>query len=79
MHRDRVSALGSPVQALTPENIFYADTALAVWYLLFLIPTWVFLGRPSEEEMIILGTYGSVFLMINLFVSMIPHPLHMAL
>lgn len=65
LHRDRVSSLGTPIQALTPGNIFYADTALSVCYLLFHIPTWVFLARPSEEEMIILGTYGSVFLMIN--------------
>lgn len=71
LHRDRVAALGSPIQALSPENIFYADTALAVWYFAFLIPTWVFLGRPSDEELIILGTYGSVFLMVNLFVSLI--------
>lgn len=67
LHRDRVAALGSPVQALTPENIFYADTTLVIWYLAFLIPTWVFLGRPSDEEIIILGTYGSVFLMVNLY------------
>lgn len=71
LHRDRVAALGSPVQALTPENIFYADTILVIWYLAFLIPTWVFLGRPSDEEIIILGTYGSVFLMVNLYGSSI--------
>lgn len=71
LHRDRVAALGSPVQALSPENIFYADTALAVWYIAFLIPTWAFLGRPWRRETIILGTYGSVFLMVNLCVPLI--------
>lgn len=71
LHRDRVAALGSPIQALSPENIFYADATLAAWYFAFLIPTWVLLHRPSEEEMIILGTYGSVFLMVNWFVSLI--------
>lgn len=71
LHRDRVAALGSPIQALSPGNIFYADSALALWYFAFLIPTWVFLGRPSHEEYIILGTYGSVFLMVNLSVSLI--------
>lgn len=71
LHRDRVAALGSPVQALSPENIFYADTALAVWYIAFLIPTWVFLGRPWHRDTIILGTYGSVFLMVNLCVPLI--------
>lgn len=71
LHRDRVAALGSPIQSLSPGNIFYADSALALWYFAFLIPTWVFLGRPSDEEYIILGTYGSVFLMVNLFVYLI--------
>ncbi|KAL1876977.1 hypothetical protein Daus18300_002585 [Diaporthe australafricana] len=65
LHRDRVAALGSPIQALSADNIFYADTVLAIWYFAFLIPTWALLHRPSEEEMIILGTYGSVFLMVN--------------
>lgn len=73
LHRDRVAALGSPVQALSPENILYADSALAVWYFAFLIPTWVFLGRPWDRGLIILGTYGSVFLMVNLFVSLVDH------
>lgn len=79
LHRDRVAALGSPIQALTPENVFYADSALAVWYLAFLIPTWVCLHRPWQSEMVILGTYGSVFLMINLSVSLIPPSFPMAL
>lgn len=69
LHRDRVAALGSPIQALSPGNILYADAALAVWYFLFLIPTWVFLPRPSDEGLIILGTYGSVFLIVNMSVS----------
>jgi hypothetical protein len=72
LHRDRVAALGSPIQAFTPQNIFYADSALAIWYLAFLIPTWVVLDRAWPSEMIILGTYGSVFLMINLSVFSIP-------
>lgn len=79
LHRDRVAALGSPIQALTPENIFYADSSLAIWYLAFLIPTWAVLHRPWQHEMVILGTYGSVFLMINLSVSPIPSPFTMAL
>lgn len=67
-----MAALGSPVQALSADNIFYSDAALAIWYFAFLIPTWALLHRPSEEEMIILGTYGSVFLMVNLYVSLVP-------
>lgn len=71
LHRDRVAAVGSAIQALSPANIFYADTVLAVWYFAFLIPTWLFLGRPWDRGLIILGTYGSVFLMVNLFVCLI--------
>ncbi|KUI67522.1 hypothetical protein VM1G_03630 [Cytospora mali] len=65
LYRERVAALGSPIQALSPSNIFFADVALAVWYLAFLIPTWVLLGAPRDEGWIILGTYGSVFLIVN--------------
>ncbi|KUI58921.1 hypothetical protein VP1G_06184 [Cytospora mali] len=65
LYREHVAALGSPIQALSPSNIFFADVALAVWYLAFLIPTWVLLGAPYDEGWIILGTYGSVFLMVN--------------
>lgn len=71
LHRDRVAALGSPIQGLSPGNIFYADTALAIWYFAFLIPTWMFLSRPWDRGLIILGTYGSVFLMVNLSVSLL--------
>lgn len=76
LHRDRVAALGSPIQGLSSGNIFYADLALAIWYFAFLIPTWMFLGRPWDGGLIILGTYGSVFLMVNLLVSLLSPRLH---
>lgn len=65
LFRDQVFASGSAIQALTPTNIFYIDVVLAVWYLSFLIPTWVTLDE-GYRNMIVLGTYGSVFMMINL-------------
>lgn len=66
LHRDQVAAFGSPFQMLSPSNIFFADSSIAAFLLACLIPTWVFLDRPDDEGMIILGTYCSVFLMVNL-------------
>lgn len=65
LYRDQVLSSGSPIQALSPTNIFYVDVGLAAWYFAFLIPTWVFLAKP-REDMIVLGTYASVFMMVNL-------------
>lgn len=66
LYRDSVAALGSPVQALSSANVFFADSTLAAFLLMFLIPTWVFLDKPYERGMVVLGTYCSVFMMINL-------------
>lgn len=66
LYRDQVAAFGSPVQMLSPSNIFFADTTIAGLLLACLIPTWVFLDRPNEEGLIILGTYCSVFPMLSL-------------
>lgn len=66
LYRERVVAgLGSPVQPLSASNIFFADVLLALWHLGFLIPTWVSLPRQWGEDAV-LGTYCSVFLMVNL-------------
>lgn len=66
IYRDKVAAFASPVQALSPSNIFLADGVLSISLLAVLIPTWVFLARPNDEDMIVLGTYCSVFLMASL-------------
>lgn len=66
LHRDQVAAFGSPLQMLSPSNIFFADSSLTVSLLACLILTWVFLDSPEHSGMIILGTYCSVFLMLNL-------------
>lgn len=67
LYRDHVASFGSASLALSPTNIFFADGALAIWLLGFLIPTIIFLGAPWEDPgMVILGTYCSVFLIVNL-------------
>lgn len=66
LYRDRVAALGSSIRALSSANVFFADVTLAALLLALLVPTWVFLDRPDESEMVVLGTYCSVFMMVNL-------------
>lgn len=66
LHRDQVAAFGSPFQILSPSNILFADSAITVFLLGCLIPTWIFLDKPEHEGMIILGTYCSVFPMLSL-------------
>lgn len=68
LYRDQVMALGSPIRAVSSANIFFADFTLAVIYLSMLIPTFILLDQPRHDDMIILGTYGSVFMIINLYV-----------
>lgn len=69
LYRESIAALGSPVQALSAANVFFADVTLAVWYMAFLIPTWILLSNMWREEgAIILGTYGSVFMMVNFII-----------
>ncbi|KAL2878931.1 hypothetical protein SGCOL_005629 [Colletotrichum sp. CLE4] len=43
LNRDAVAAIGSPIQALSESNIFWADCLLAVFHLSFLIPSWILL------------------------------------
>lgn len=67
LYRDRVASLGSASLALSPANIFFADSILALWLLGFLIPTMIFLGETWRHTgLVILGTYCSVFLIVNL-------------
>lgn len=67
LYRDRgAAALGSPVRPLSSANVFFADSALAALLLALLVPTWVLLGRPYERGLVVLGTYCSVFMMVNL-------------
>ncbi|KAK9776820.1 hypothetical protein AB5N19_10699 [Seiridium cardinale] len=65
LNRDSVAAVGSPVQALTASNVLFLDIMLALFQLGFLIPTWVTITKPWNENLIVLGTYASVFMMID--------------
>lgn len=69
LYRNQVALQGSPIRALSSTNIFFADSVLTVTFLAMIIPTFVLLAKPEHEEMIVLGTYGSVFMIINLYVN----------
>ena len=72
LYRDQVAAIGSPVQALSTTNVFFADVLLAAALLAMLIPSWIFLTRfwtYNNNSLVMLGTYGTVFMMTNLYVS----------
>ncbi|GME25618.1 putative nucleosome binding protein [Neofusicoccum parvum] len=67
LYRDRVAAIGSPIRSLSPSNVFFADVLLSLVYIGLLIGSWVTLGEESwgRRSLIILGTYGTVFMMVN--------------
>lgn len=67
LYRDRVAAIGSPIQSLSAANVFFADALLALTQLGMLIGSWVILTdtwRHNSE--LILGTYATVFMMVDL-------------
>ncbi|KAK1640659.1 hypothetical protein BDP81DRAFT_458728 [Colletotrichum phormii] len=81
LNRDAVAAIGSPIQALSESNIFWADCLLAVFHLSFLIPSWILLTDSMrwEESLIVLGTYCTVFMMFDLGVHLyivLPQAMH---
>lgn len=69
LYRDRVASVGSPVQALSAKSIFFADTIIAGTFFVFLILTFVFIAKPYDRGLVVLGTYSSLFMMVNLYVS----------
>lgn len=69
LYRSKVVPHGSSIRALSSTNIFYADSLLIFLFLAMMIPTFVLLAKPEHEDMVILGTYGSVFMIINLYVN----------
>lgn len=66
LRRDLLAALGSPIQALSESNIFAADLALLVFDLIFLLISWATIRDPWDRGQIVLGTYGTVPLMLDL-------------
>ncbi|KAK6836074.1 hypothetical protein PG990_013566 [Apiospora arundinis] len=66
LHRDALAAGGSPVQSLSPQNVMWCDLFIAGLQLLLLIFSWVELSEKRyEASMVILGTYGTVFMMVD--------------
>ncbi|KAK1573949.1 uncharacterized protein LY79DRAFT_524815 [Colletotrichum navitas] len=65
IRRDLVAALGSPIQALSPSNVFYADLSLSTFHFIFLFISWATIRNPWDRGQIVLGTYGTVPLMID--------------
>ncbi|ORY54733.1 uncharacterized protein BCR38DRAFT_479365 [Pseudomassariella vexata] len=65
LYRDKLASTGSPIQALSPSNVLWGDTALAIFHISFLIPSWIFLEVANARGLIPLGTYGTVFMMID--------------
>lgn len=66
LFRDKFAASGSPIQNLSPSNVFFADVGLAVFHLAMLIPSFVFLTAPWHEGQVALGAYCTVFQMVDL-------------
>ncbi|KAI8244503.1 hypothetical protein K4K57_004902 [Colletotrichum sp. SAR 10_99] len=65
IRRDLIAALGSPIQALTPSNVFFADATLGIFHLVFLFISWALIRDPWDRGQIVLGTYGTVPLMLD--------------
>ncbi|KAF6811626.1 hypothetical protein CSOJ01_05610 [Colletotrichum sojae] len=65
LRRDLLAALGSPIQALSESNIFAADIVLLVFDFIFLIISWATIREPWDRGQIVLGTYGTVPLMVD--------------
>ncbi|KAK8029567.1 hypothetical protein PG993_010858 [Apiospora rasikravindrae] len=67
LHRDALAAAGSPVQtSLSAQNVLYCDLVVAGVQLTLLIFSWIDLSdRYGEASLTILGTYGTVFMMVD--------------
>lgn len=68
LHRDALAAAGSPIQLLSPRNVMCCDFAIAWLQLPLLIFSWISLtdgGYRYDTSQTILGTYGTVFMMVD--------------
>lgn len=65
---DYINAAGSSVRALTPVHMLWIDVFLACFQLALLIPTWIALNDNwyHNTPKIILGSYCTVFMMVDL-------------
>ncbi|TDZ47015.1 hypothetical protein CTRI78_v008743 [Colletotrichum trifolii] len=64
IRRDFIAALGSPIQALSELNMLVGDVSLAVFHFIFVFISWTQLTRVWDEGQIVLGTYGTVPMML---------------
>ncbi|OHE91454.1 hypothetical protein CORC01_13226 [Colletotrichum orchidophilum] len=80
LNRDALAAVGSPIQALSESNIFWADCLLTVFHLSLLIPSWILLTDTRHKPLLVLGTYCTVFMMFDLSVHLyivLPQAVHL--
>ena len=65
MYRDKISFGGSPV-SLTRAQVCLADFGLGVALIGILIPSWIIVPQSYPRGKVMLGTYATVPLMMNL-------------
>ncbi|KKY17253.1 hypothetical protein UCDDS831_g06421 [Diplodia seriata] len=74
LYRDRIAVSGSSIQQLSASNIFFADVLLAITLLSILVASWVTLTKESwrydDGSLVILGTYGTVFMLVNFIIHL---------
>ncbi|UNI13358.1 hypothetical protein JDV02_000108 [Purpureocillium takamizusanense] len=73
LRRQKTMAVWSPVHRIAAQTILIADFILGLLYLAVLIPSWITLSQrhwrdPTNNSLVILGTYGTVLLLLNLVV-----------
>jgi hypothetical protein len=65
LYRNKISYGGSPI-SLSPSNIIAVDFGLAALYFIFLIFSWIVVPHDGwDGGLVMLGTYGTVPLMVN--------------
>ena len=70
LRRQKTLAVWSPVHRIAAQTILLAAFILALSYLAVFIPSWITLSRrhwrdPTNNSLVILGTYGTVVLLFN--------------
>lgn len=65
MYRDQISFGGSPIH-LTRAQVCIADFCIAAFLMTILVLSWIFVTQTYRRGAIVLGTYATVPLMLNL-------------
>jgi hypothetical protein len=66
LNTSEVAISGSPI-FLSLSNTVAIDVALIFFHLALLIPSWIHLTNGWSHSTIILGTYGTVFQMLDMY------------